>query len=324
MTKLLIISGATATGKTDLAVQLAKQHSGELISADSRQVYTGLDVISGKDIPEGITSVYRRGVDFRGTHYPLVTYDMHGIPIWLYDAVSPDALCSISLYRTLAMAAIADIIGRGKLPILVGGSGLYIDAIVRPPETIHIPVDVKLRGRLDSQPVSALQAELASINEARFRRMNNSDKHNPRRLIRAIEAAVWQKNHQGQKAEGEEFDVCWIGLRQPMEVLTPRIAKRVEQRWKNGAIDEVKKLEGVESNNPAFTALGMIPIRDFLAGTLTEAEAKARWIRHEVAYAKRQIVWFEGKADIHWFDSGRGGFAGDIERLVGVWYATIK
>jgi len=324
MTKLLIISGTTATGKTDLAVQLAKNYNGELVSADSRQAYTGLDIISGKDIPEGVAPSFRREVDFRGTSYPLVTYDMHSIPIWLYDVVSPWVLCSISLYRALAMAAIGDITARGKLPIIVGGAGLYIDAIIHPPDTIDIPVDPTLRKHLDSLSVSALQAELASIHESRLHRMNNSDKQNPRRLIRAIEAAVWRKNNPAPNGENEAFDYCWVGLRQSMDVLIPRIAKRVSARWKNGALDEVKKLEALGNSNPAVTTLGIVSIREFLAGKLSESAAQQLWVQQEVAYAKRQALWFAGKPDIHWFDSGIDGFTREVENLVGEWYTSLR
>lgn len=324
MTKLLIISGATATGKTDLAVHLAKRYNGELVSADSRQIYAGLDIISGKDIPKGGVPEPRGNAYFRGKGYPLVTCDMHGIPIWLYDAVSPNEPCSISLYRHLAMAAIEHITARGKLPVIVGGSGLYIDAIIRPPATIDIPVDSGLRSRLDALSVSALVEELTRINAQRFVQMNNSDNNNPRRLIRAIETEVWKRDHPTDMVENKPVDYFWIGLRQPMEVLVPRIAKRVSDRWKNGAVEEVKKLEGLEDRNPAVSTLGITPIRAYLTGSLSDEEAQALWTKQEVAYAKRQSVWFAGKEDIHWLDRGSDGYIRDVENLVGEWYTTIR
>lgn len=322
MTDVLIITGATATGKTDCAVRLAKQYNGELISADSRQVYTGLDVISGKDIPAGSPAVFQYEVMFRGIGYRLVTYDLYGIPIWLYDVVPPTEQCSIALYQCLAGAVIADVVSRGKLPIFVGGAGLYIDAVVHPPETMHIPVDADLRKRLAMLPVSHLQEELVLLDTDRFTRMNNSDKQNPRRLVRAIEAALWKKNNTTPVSNGPEINAYWVGLRLPSEKLSVRIEKRVRDRWQHGVLDEVKSLTDFTQSLPSVSTLGIVPIREFLAGERTEEEAIQAWVKHEVAYAKRQMVWFAKKRDIHWFDSSEAGYHDKVEKLVGEWYTT--
>ena len=150
MGKILIVCGPTATGKTALASQLAKKFDGELISADSRQVYRGMDVVTGKDRPD--------------------------VPIWLYDVVNPDEEFSVSHWIKLARRAINDISKRGKLPIIVGGTGLYIHALLHPLETITIPPDRALREQLQEQSVKELQQMLTRGS------MNNSDWNNPRRL----------------------------------------------------------------------------------------------------------------------------------------------
>lgn len=322
MTDVLIITGATATGKTDCAVRLAEKYNGELVSADSRQVYTGLDIISGKDIPAGSRAVLQKTIGFRGIDYPLITYDLNGVPVWLYDVVSPEKQCSIALYQVLADAAIADIHSRGKLPIIVGGAGLYIDAVVNPPETIHIPNDPVLRARLDALAVDALQKELGAVDSRKLVRMNNSDKQNPRRLVRAIETALWQKNNPVAISGSHAIRACWVGLRLPAEVLTARIEKRVRIRWQNGALDEVRQCMHLDPSLPSVSTLGIAPLREFLAGKLTEDDAINNWARHEVAYAKRQMVWFAKRRDIHWFDSSQADFADGVEKLVGEWYTT--
>lgn len=264
---LLIVCGPTATGKTAYAVRLAKQHNGELINADSRQVYKGLDVISGKDKDA-----------------------LSGIVMWLYDMVFPGEPFSVSLYRKRAIDAILDIRKRGKFPIVVGGTGLYINAIVHPPETIDIPPDTTSRLRWNTMGVGQLQQELEPT---RLSAMNTSDRNNPRRLIRALEIAAWRSKNNVVKPQAHQFNPYWIGLRCRMETLAERIAARVLFRWNQGALDEAKRY-------PMAVATGMKPMQSFLAGRISEEEAKKQWIREELAYAKRQITWFKKQKEIHW------------------------
>jgi len=266
---LVIVCGPTATGKTKFAVELAKQYNGELVSADSRQVYIGLDVISGKD-----------------------RQDLSGIPIWLYDVVPAEEPFSVSLYRKHAVSAITDIFSRGKLPIVVGGTGLYIDAIISPPETIDIPPDTMLRARWNTMTVSQLQQEL---DPTRLATMNQSDKHNPRRLIRALEIFAWRKKHTTMQKKKSPYDPYWIGLTCSLEELEKRIIERVEKRWGAGALDEARRY-------PFANAIGIKSIREFFSGHMLEKEAKEEWVRQEVAYAKRQITWFKKRKVIHWRD----------------------
>ncbi len=288
--KLLIISGPTATGKTKLATHFAKRFNGELISADSRQVYKGLDVLTGKD-----------------------TKELAGIPVWLYDVVDMGEQFSVSLYRKLAMKAIADIRARGKLPIIVGGTGLYIRSIIHPPETINIPPDTISRRRWDGLPVTDLQDELRGLDAKRFARMNNSDEQNPRRLIRALEIARWQKKYKGPRVSERPFDWYWIGLTRDMDELTHRIAMRVQARWEEGALEEVRRF-------PMAVATGMKALRRYLKGEVTKEEAQAAWIREEVSYAKRQMTWFRREEGIRWYDAGDENFIRKVETDVEGWY----
>lgn len=320
MTKVLIITGPTATGKTNLAVAVAKKLHGELVSADSRQVYKGLDVISGKDIHPGDTPIHQKSVLFRGDTYPLVTYQIDGIPVWLYDAVSPDQPCSISLYRTLSNVAITDIVSRGKLPIVVGGAGLYIQAVVDTPETIDVPINELARSRWESLSVEVLQKELESMDPARLSRMNNSDKHNPRRLIRALEVAKWRADHWESGKKENVFHELWIGLRSTPSELADSIRKRVRSRWENGAAHEVKKLGDIKARMQAVSALGIGPITDYIHHRVSEIDALEVWTKQEIAYAKRQMVWFKKNNKIRWFDANQGDLAALVEKVVYEWY----
>lgn len=286
--KLLIVCGPTATGKTGLAVHLAKVFNGELVSADSRHVYTGIDIISGKDKGE-----------------------LGDVPVHLYDVASVGDAFSASCYRILAIKAIEAIRNKGKLPIIVGGTGLYINAVVHPPETLHIPPNLMLRKRTARYSVDQLQSELAAKDSDRFDRMNQSDRNNPRRLIRALEIAMWRGK--AKNPRGAMYESYWIGVFRDVENLAARIEKRVNKRWKRGALTEA-------SRYPGAVLCGMKPMSKYLRGELSEREAKALWVREEMAYAKRQMTWFRKQSDIHWYDAQKKDLEKTVEDDVRVWY----
>jgi tRNA dimethylallyltransferase len=263
MDKVLVICGPTATGKTALAAQLAKKFDGELVSADSRQVYRGMDVTTGKDRPEGVK-------------------------IWLYDVVNPDEEFSVSHWVERAREAVADIQKRKKLPIVVGGTGLYIRALLHPLETIDVPPDKKLRERLKTKSVSELQAMLERGD------MNDSDWNNPRRLQRRIE--IGSKRLQGDSLK--LWDALQIGLTAPIAELDNRIDARMDARKKAGLEKEIMCLQNYSSELPAMSAIGV----------------------NEHAYAKRQLTWFKKQKDIRWFDVSKAGYKKEIESVVRAWY----
>ena len=320
MPRVLIVCGPTASGKTNLAVSLAKRFDGELVSADSRQIYKYVDVITGKDLPLQSRASVRQTLKYRDKEYTLVTHTIDTIPVWMYDVMTPDEQCSISLYRFLANAAISDILSRGKLPVIVGGAGLYIDSIVHPPETIDIPPDLKAREYRNTLTAEALQADLASLDPERLAMMNISDRNNPRRLIRAIEIAQWQAEHDSISPTTRGFDCYWVGIKWPIDILSARIRARVNERWGSGAIDEVKRLKALYKVLPGAEILGFIPIMQFLDKRVTEAEAKDTWVNDEIAYAKRQMVWFKRQKDIHWVDGEQKGIDRQVEKDVRQWY----
>jgi len=264
MGKILIVCGPTATGKTALASQLAKKFDGELISADSRQVYRGMDVVTGKDRPD--------------------------VPIWLYDVVNPDEEFSVSHWIKLARRAINDISKRGKLPIIVGGTGLYIHALLHPLETITIPPDRALREQLQEQSVKELQQMLTRGS------MNNSDWNNPRRLIRKIEIARSKKIMQ---QDSDQYEPLIIGLTAPISFIDKRIDSRLEERKKEGLDKEVAGLLARYNRNlPSMSAIGL----------------------NEHAYARRQMTWFKKMSSVHWFDISKSSWESDVTAKVSAWY----
>jgi tRNA dimethylallyltransferase len=198
MNKILVICGPTATGKTALAAELAKEFNGELVSADSRQVYRGRDLETNKERPD--------------------------VPIWLYDVIEQGGEFSVSHWVILARNAISDIQKRGKLPIIVGGTGLYINALIHPFETIDIPPDKVLRGK--KLTVAELQTMVPRGT------MNQSDWNNPRRLIRKIETA-------GKRSlQGNSLKALIIGLTAPLPVLYARIDAHLKERISAGMKEE--------------------------------------------------------------------------------------
>jgi len=268
MSRLLVICGPTATGKTAIAAMVAKKFNGELVSADSRQVYRGMDLVTGKDRPD--------------------------VPIWLYDVVSPDEEFSVSHWVKLARGAIDDIQKRNKLPIVVGGTGLYIHALLHPFETINIPPDTALRARLQTMSLVELQAMTTRGD------MNESDWNNPRRLVRKIEIAGSKKWRTKQE---NTYDAFVIGLTAPLVMLDKRIDERFKKRVRQGMKKEIKILfKKYGKELPSMSAIGV----------------------NEHAYARRQMTWFKKQKGIRWFDVTDPEYMNRMAAAVAAWYTTGK
>lgn len=283
MHKLLIICGPTATGKTGLAIKVAKAFGGELLNADSRQVYKGLDALTGKDRSPSV-------------------------PIHLYDVVSPDHEFSVAHFVRLAQTAIDDVHKRTKLPIVVGGTGFYLRALTTSIDTLAVAPNPELRKTLSSMPIEELQQRLENVDQDRWGGMNDSDRKNPRRLIRAIEVA--QSKRQRPQAT-PRYDQLWIGLTAAPAVLKERIAQRVAERF-DKAVTEVR--EGLPP------ILGTAPLLSFKRGKRSKEETLKQWLQAEYPYAKRQMTWFKKQKEIHWFDVQHTDYHRDVEELVREWY----
>ncbi len=281
MDKIIYVVGPTGIGKTALAFRLAKKFNGELVNADSVQIYKGLDIVSGKDNPKNSST-----------------------PIHLLDVVSPTEAFSVSQFQKLGEDIINQILSKNKTPIVVGGTGLYIKSLIDGIPTKDIPYDSNLRLALQDLSIDRLQSKLS---KKKLEQMNESDRKNKRRLIRAIEI---EKSGFKKFITTIPFPTAQhlqIGLKTEREILKERIDKRVDERVKNGALEEAENLfknyrnltEQVKNTN-GYKQLFM-----FLKNEISLNEATKRWKISEHRLAKNQMTWFEKDKRINWFDSVR-------------------
>jgi len=328
MHKLLIICGPTATGKTNLAIKLAKKFNGEIVSADSRQVYRSMDIGTGKDLPKKIKIQKSKiKIIFAGKGYVPFAHIIHDIPVWLYDVVTPKEEFSVAHYTALARPLLADIWERGKLPIVVGGTGLYIRALVKDIGTSGVEPDPGLRIVLDKLPVRMLQRLVSMLLPSEWSRLNESDRANPRRLIRKIEIAMAGKEYSMDGKNPLNADVCTIGLTAPLPYLDKKIDDRVRERVKQGIVKEIEGLlaRGIAFSDPGMTSLGYREWQPWLTEGFvrtvgSEREIIGVWKRHERQYARRQLTWFKKQPGIDRFDITGVRYEAEIERRVSAWY----
>lgn len=276
--KILVIVGPTASGKSDLAVTLAKRFNGEVISADSRQVYRGLDIGSGK----------------------ITTREMRGVPHHLLDVRSPRSVFSVHDFMRLAERAVADIIARGKLPIIAGGTGFYIDALVYGRTFPEVPPNAVLRKQLETKSADALFAQLEQLDPERAAAI---DPHNKVRLIRAIEIATALGSVPKQLPQHARFDACFIGVTWPDAVLKERIVQRLETRMKRGMVAEVKQLHqhGLSWKRMETLGLEYRYLARYLRNLITKEQLLSELSAKIWQYAKRQKMWFKRNSTTTWF-----------------------
>lgn len=314
-TKLLVVCGPTATGKTKLALYLARKFKGELISADSRQVYRGMDIGTGKDLPEN--------AKWQMLNAKLGYYLIDGVRIWGYDLVDPKETFNVADYLKFVWPLIPRLWKENKLPILVGGTGFYIKAAVYGIDTLNIPEDRVLRASLGEKSSDELFETLSNLDPIKAGSLNRPDKKNPRRLLRAIEIAASGFEKKGQD-EKPKFDTLFIGLKLDREVLAKRIAERVEKRVSEGIEREIENLlkNEVGWGSQALSGLGYRQWRAYFENKnlQTKTSAIEDWKREEVKYASRQKLWFKRDKRINWFDVSYNSFLENVEKLVKNWY----
>jgi tRNA dimethylallyltransferase len=279
---MMAIVGPTASGKTALSISLAKKYHGEIVSADSRQIYREMNIGTAKP-----TTIERESA----RHH-------------LLDIKNPDEEYTVSDYKNDAIAAIHDILRRGKLPIMAGGTGLYIDAVI---DNLDIPktkADPELRAKIEHD---IAENGLASV----FKKLVDLDPEatyvvdpkNPRRVVRALEVAIITgEPFTAQRKKNEPlFDALKIGINPPPEVLRERIALRADLMLKDGLVDEVETLvKKYGATCAAFDAIGYREIIDYL-GSKSSLEQAMDIIKHNTwHYAKRQMTWFRKDKNIHW------------------------
>lgn len=283
MNQLLCIVGSTGTGKTAKAIEVAQLAPSILVSADSRQVYRGMDIVTGKDHPQDI--------------------QIYGINI-----LNPDESCSVALWYENVMPHIQKAWDENKLVIVVGGTGLYVRALTRGIPTMQVPINQPLRDELSTLAISVLQEKLQAADPTKFAAMNVSDRENPRRLVRAIEVA--QSSQKLQEIAINHNSVV-IGLKHTNLVEQEnQIRERVLARLRSGAVEETKKLLAQYNKHlQSMSAIGYRSITSYLEGEYTETEMIRQWVADELAYAKRQLTWFSKVDAIKWYDRNITGGA---------------
>ena len=276
--KILIILGPTATGKSQLAVRLAKKYRGEIISADSRQVYKGLDVGTGK-----ITKKEKRGV----SHHML-------------DVVSSKKVFSVFGWQKQTKKIILDIISRDKLPIICGGTGFYIQSIVDSVVLPKVPPNKKLRKLLEKKDAAELFSILKKLDP---KRAENIEKENPARLIRAIEITTSLGKVMKIKKQKSPYDILQIGLILSSKELKSKIHKRLLYRMKKGMVREAQNLH---KNGLSFKRMRQLGLEygylaDYIENKISKLELAENIERGNLQYAKRQMTWFKRDKKIKWF-----------------------
>lgn len=312
---LLCIIGQTATGKTDLALNLAKKFDGELIACDTRQVYKGLDLGSGKEDPSEYSIEKGQGFWIVG-----------GVKLWQYDVADPKNKYSIANYIHDSKIVISKIAKENKLPIVVGGAGFYLNGLLNGIDTANVGPDEEIRKVLEKKPLEDVQKKLQELSPVTFESLNNSEKNNSRRLIRKIEILEGLRvKGEGGRLEGivNGFGVLKIGLTAPKEILNERIEKRVIKRVNQGMLDEAKVLhyKGLSLKRMRELGLEYGVMADFLEGKFTSEEEFTEVLSRKIKqFAKGQMTWFKRDREIIWVDITEKRYLEKVEKLVHNWY----
>ncbi len=295
--KVLVIVGPTSSGKSSLGITLAKTFDGEIISADSRQVYRGLDIGTGK----------------------VTRAEMKGVPHHLLDVASPKKALTAHRFATKARRAVAQIIARKKLPIVVGGTGFYIDALLGRMDLPDVPPNIALRKRLQKKSAVELYKLLKTKDPVRAKAMNTpSERNNKVRIIRALEVAASKSKHLSQGIKGSPLSPLsrttmpgrakgapfWIGIAPPFHELERKIKLRLAARIRRGMIAEARRLHDAGLSYKRMEELGLEYrwLALLLQKKVTRNEFEAGLYRDIRRYAKRQLSYWKRNKDIRWYD----------------------
>lgn len=291
MKKMITILGPTACGKTSLAAALAADIHAEIISGDSRQVYRGMDIGTGKDLAD-----YRVG-------------DI-SVPYHLIDIVEPGTKYNVYQYQRDFMRAYDDIVGRGVTPMLCGGSGLYLEAVLRGYRMAPVPENKPLRQSLEGKSLAELTEMLNDIKTRKGLRMHNTtDVDTAKRAIRAIEIELYQDEHPEETEDIQPVDSLVIGLHIEVEQRRERITRRLKARFDEGMADEIRRIidSGVAPEELIYYGLEYKYVTEYVIGQ-RDFEETFRLLEIAIhQFAKRQMTWFRGMerrgVKIHWIDS---------------------
>ena len=287
MRKAIVIVGANASGKSALAVKLAQRFNGEVISADSRQVYRGFDLSSGK----------------------ISKKEMRGIPHHMLDVADPKDRFTAADFKALGTQALIDIWKRKKVPIIVGGTGFYIDALLSRSPIAQIPPDEELRVKFESETTEGLFAQLEKLDPDRASALKEKNEHSlRRRIIRALEVAHSSTPQEPKVSDAlifQDEDIFWIGLQRTDEDLKQRILERILERIRQGMIDEVRTLHenGLSWERMEELGLEYRYLARYLQGEISKEAMLLELEKKTWQYAKRQRTWFKRNKEIMWFTS---------------------
>jgi tRNA dimethylallyltransferase len=289
-TKIVIpvIVGPTSSGKTSLSIEIAKKINGEIISADSRQVVKGMDIGTGK-LPLNTTARFTKYEQF---------WEIADVKIWGYDLVNPDQYFSSYDFALYALEKFEHLCGQNKVPLLVGGTGFYVDTATGRSQASAAAPDFTLRNKLEALSLEQLQNQLLKVDPNTYKKIDLSNKV---RLIRAIEKNLSPLKNDPLKVP-EKYKFVYIGLTAPRQVLYERADRWVDEVWKNGLIKETQTLiEKGYAQSAALKGLIYKSAIDVLNGKTAEiAKQEAKFDIH--AYIRRQQTWFKRNPDIRWFD----------------------
>lgn len=313
MKDIFIITGQTATGKTEYALELALKTDGELINCDSRQIYKHLDIVTGKDINTSTFHLHEKR-DSLDIGFYTVPVKNRETKLWLYDIVDPDVVFSSYQYEKLCIIVIKDILSRGKTPILVGGTYFYLSQLLYSKGEYDQTIDWDKRNDLEKKSIEELQVLLKNKDSQLFESMNNSDRNNPRRLIRRLEIlgadSIEDFHHNkhdktillNEKIKDRDIRVHFEGLyRQDRETMKKAIQHRVRKRISNGAITEAEKVfRKFPQSSPGLKSIGYSQIRDYLEKKIDRKQLIESWINKEYQYAKRQYIFMKRDSNIFW------------------------
>lgn len=276
--EVIAIVGATASGKTDYSIELAKQIDGEIISADSRLVYKGFDI---------------------GTAKPTIE-ERCGIPHYMIDIVEPEFEYSAGLYKQEANQKIQEIFSKGKIPIIVGGTGLYIDILLKNYDLPQIEANRELRNELYKLDYAELKNILSKFDPESAENISSNDK---KKIIRAIEIVkhTGKTLAESRGIKEKEYDIKWLGRNFPRDILYSRIDKRVDIMVETGLVEETKYLLEKHGRIPNLVnTIGYHEILGYIDNQYSLDEAKELLKKNTRNYAKRQLTWFRKNDEIEW------------------------
>lgn len=284
--KVIVICGPTASGKTSLSISLAKKINGEIVSCDSMQIYKEIDIGSAKPTVE----------------------EMQEIKHYLVDFVSPEKRYSVSEYKEDASKAIEEIINKGKTPIIVGGTGLYLNSLIYNIQYNEMEVDLNYRRELEKEAeeygLEVLYNRAKEIDPEAMEKVSANDKKRITRVLEIYNATGRNKTELEKKSRKEvPYNYLIFGINMERSILYDRINKRVDIMLEQGLIEEVKNLINKYSNMPtAMQGLGYKEVKEFLDGNISKEEMIEKIKMETRRYAKRQITWFKRIENIIWLD----------------------